>query len=168
MSRDRSRSRTLARDGHRTPQKQTSLIISDTNCEEFDVPAQVGDSIKTVKGYIRDKTGIPEEQMDLWWKGEQLEDNRILTDIAITLDLNVVFTIIVRKVSGEELTVITEANECVVAVKESIQKALKIPRHQQKLVFDTTVLRNHGTMTEYGIHSQSVVTLVITDSQIDR
>ena len=87
---------------------------------------------------------------------------------AITLDLNVVFTIIVRKVSGEELTVTTEANECVVAVKESIQKAWKIPRCQQKLVFDTTVLRNHGTMTEYGIHSQSVVTLVITDSQIDR
>ena len=97
-----------------------------------------------------------------------MEDDRILTDIAITLDLNVVFGIIVRKASGEELTVTTQANECVAAAKTAIQKALKIPRCQQKLVFDTTVLRNHGTMAEYGIHSQSVVTLVITDSQIDR
>ena len=168
MSRVRSRSRTPARAGHRTPQNQTSLIISDTNCEEFDVPAQVGDSIKTVKGYIHDKTGIPEEQLDLWWRGQQLEDDRILTDIAITLDLNVVFGIIVRKASGEELTVTTEANESVAGVKTAIQKALKIHQCQQKLVFNTTILENPGTMKEYGIHSQSVVTLVITDSQIDR
>jgi len=134
MSRSRSRSssytlhqwssRTLA--GRRAPETQTSLCISDTNCNEFDVPAQVGDSIKTVKSYIHDKTSIPEDQIELWWRGTLLEDDRILTDIQITLDLNVVFRVIVQAISGEEWMVTTEANECVVGLKQAIQKVTEI------------------------------------------
>jgi hypothetical protein len=160
MNRFRSRSPTLARAGHRAPQTQTSLCISDTNCKEFDVPAQVGDSIKTVKSYIHDKTGIPKDQIELVWGGQILEDDRILTDIKITLDLNVVFSVTVRTMSGEEWMVTTEANDCVVGLKEAIRKVTKIPRVQQKLVFGTIVLENHCTLSDYGIHSQSVVTLV--------
>jgi hypothetical protein len=168
MSRSRSRSSsytlhqwssyTLA--GRRAPETQTSLCISDTNCNEFDVPAQVGDSIKTVKSYIHDKTSIPEDQIELWWRGTLLEDDSILTNIKITLDLNVVFRVIVQTISGEEWMVTTEANECVVGLKQAIQKVTEIPRPQQKLVFGTTVLENHRTLSDYGIHSQSVVTLV--------
>jgi hypothetical protein len=109
MSRSRSRSslytlhqwssRTLA--GRRAPETQTSLCISDTNCNEFDVPAQVGDSIKTVKSYIHDKTSIPEDQIELWWRGIPLEDDRILTDIKITLDLNVVFVSLSKRFRGK-------------------------------------------------------------------
>ena len=54
----------------------------------------------------------------------------------------------------------TEANDCVVGLKQAIQNVTKIPRLQQKLVFGTTVLENHRTLSDYGIHSQSVVTLV--------
>ena len=160
MSRVRSRSFTLARAGHRAPQTQTSLCISDTNCNEFDVPAQVGDSIKTVKSYIHDKTGVPEDQIELVWRGIPLEDDRILTDIAITLDLSVNFSVFVRMVTGEEWMVATEANTCVVGLKQAIQKVTNICRFQQELVFDKTVFENHCTLSDYGIHSQSVVTLV--------
>ena len=155
MFRVRSRSRSPASAG-----KQTSLCISDTNYVEFDVPAQVGDSIKTVKGYIKDKINIPEDQQELWWKGHQLTDDRVLTDICITLDLNVIVYLTVRQVSGREVTVKTEANECVGAVIQTIHDQLKIPRCQQKLVFDTTVLTPRRTWSEYGITTQSVVTLV--------
>ena len=142
------------------PQIQTKLYISDTNCVKFDVPAQVGDSIKTVKGYIQVQTGIPFDQLELRWGGYQLEDHRTLTDILITLDLNVVFCINVRKLSGQEWTVAVEANESVVALKTKIQRELNIPRCQQKLVFDTTVLDNHRPISYYGVQVSSVVTLV--------
>ena len=157
MFRVPSRSRSPA-----SERKQTSLCVSDTNCVEFDVPAQVGDSIKTVKGYIKDKINIPEDQQELWWNGHQLTNDHILTDICITLDLNVIVYLTVRQVSGTEVTVKTEANECVAGVIQAIHKQLKIPRCQMKLVFDTTVLTPRPTLSEYGITTQSVVTLVRT------
>ena len=48
----------------------------------------------------------------------------------------------------------------VAILKQAIQKVTKIPRVQQKLVFGTIVLENHRTLSDFSIHSQSVVTLV--------
>ena len=58
---------------------QTSLHTSDTNCVKFEVPAQVDDGVKTVKGYTLNTRGAPCDQRDRWWGGRRLEAERSLT-----------------------------------------------------------------------------------------
>jgi ubiquitin C len=134
---------------------------------------QVHESYTTedIKKKIHEMKNIPVDDQTLMYEGEVMKkfqtvcDYQITKDSFIFLKVNEHFQVKVVKLSGDEHILNVSDNMTFHEFVLLVQEATGVHWNFQRLLIDDKILKGSGyTMSDFGIKSQSVITLVETTS----
>ena len=108
---------------------------------------------------------IPKERQRLYFVGEELKDNRRLSDYNIGWSslLSLTHNIEIKVTGGyrrKTITVIAELTDSILDLKCTIRNKTEIEPHNQSLTYDGERLEDRKTIAFYDIKDQSTVNLV--------
>ena len=136
--------------------KNTTLALDMEYC----------DTIETVKTTIQSETEIPHSQLQLTFRGCQLEDKKSLNDYNVqhedTLQLKwlKVEGIVVETRKGKMFPLEVKCSDTIENVKAKIQQKQGIPVEQQRLIFLGKKMEDEFTLNYYNIQEEYTLQLI--------
>ena len=128
------------------------------------------DKIENLKMSIQEKEGIPPNQQQLTFLGQQLKEGRSLREYGIhkesTLHVHLIrcceaLKIFFKHLTGEIITLQLENFDTIATVKEKIENLEGIAPDKQRLVYGGKELEDSCTLSKYKIGNECTVYLVI-------
>ena len=122
-------------------------------------------SLESVKEEVEVLFGIPKIQQKLLLQDKNLTDDAIMeynyddhNEVLLLLDNHSSMTITVNLPSNKTIKVDVHPEDTVESLK---QKIPDIPPHKQTLLYDDWILRNEHRLTDYYIHQESVIEVIV-------
>ena len=135
--------------------EEMKLRVRQPSGEVVSVTVGKGERVEVVKVVLEAKLGIPLEQQQLSFQGQQLENQGSLVGCGIQdgseLGLLVVVPITVRTLTGQVFPLEVATSESVHRVKSKISNITKISPERQRLIYAGKPINDNGTLNNYEI-----------------
>ena len=147
------------------------IFVKPPTGDSIAVHFQGSYKVKIVKETIEDKEGIPFDKQRLFFNGERLEDEKLLSDYKLKPEdqLNLMLRCEVKIQTYGDKTIHLELfmDDTVRTTKEMIQEQEGIPVNEQKLVFGFQELNDMQTLEQCNIGESKTLDLVLDGEGCD-
>ena len=152
--------------------KFIQIFVRLVEGKQLTLDVEPSDTIETVKKKIEVIEGLKPEQQTLIFAGQQLEDNKTLSEYKIkdqsTLHLVIrlrgikkFIRIFFKALTGETITLDVEPSDTIEKVKKKIQEKEGIKPEEQRFIFAATELEDNYTIADYKIKENSTIHLIL-------
>ena len=144
--------------------EEIRLRVRQSSGEVVSVIVGEKDKVQVVKAVLQAELGIPLEQQQLSFRGQQLENQVSLRVYGIQdgseLGLLVVVPITVKTLTGQVFPLEVATSESVCELKRKIWKVTKIPQERQRLIHAGKMINDNSSLDSYGIKSGAEIYVI--------
>ena len=143
---------------------QMEVCVNTPSGKIISIKVRRQDLVGAVKMAVQAKLGIPLDQQQLTFRGQQLANDVSLIHCGIhngsVLNLAVMMTVTVKPLTSESFCLEVDANESINGVKAIIKRTIGISPEQQRLIYGGEPLNDNGTLRDYNIRNGANIYLV--------
>ena len=144
--------------------EEIRLRVRQASGEVVSVMVGEQDKVQVVKAVLEAELGIPLEQQQLSFRGQQLENQVSLRVYGIQdgseLGLLVVVPITVKTLTGQVFPLEVATSESVCELKRKIQRVTKIPQERQRLIHGGKLINDNSSLDSYGVKSEAEIYII--------
>ena len=149
------------------------MYIKTVTGKTITLEVDPSNTIQNMKTKIQEKEGISADQYDIFFGGQQLKDDHIVTEYNIpkmftlymVLRLFKSIRIFITTPSSETVSFEVQQSDTIKDVKTKIQNKMSIPPEHQHLRFADQQLEDDCTLSDYNVQEENTVCLDIFPSQ---
>lgn len=143
------------------------IFVRTVNGRYVPFEVETNDSILMLKKEIEKKFDVPFDQLDFYYRNQELEDDKTFQDYSIQnesiiqmkLKMPENMFVCIKSVKGEKVIIDVQPTEKVEKVKTKIKEILNIEENQQRLIFDGQQLDDNLELFDYSITNGSEILL---------
>ena len=144
--------------------EEIRVRVRQPSGEVVSITAERRERVEVVKAVLEAELGIPLEQQQLSFQGQQLENQMLLRGCGIQdgseLELLVVVPITVKTLTGQVFPLEVATSESVCEVKSKIEKVTKISPERQRLILAGKPIDDNSSLDNYEIKSGAEIYVI--------